>query len=136
MGVQHDDILIVDDVGSSRELLGTLLKQVCVLPIRMARSGQDALDQVRERLPAIIFLDIDLPDLNGLELLRRIPGQDDHTPFVVMVSGIGTPGNVKDSREHGAAAFILKPFKPQKVLEALMLFQRRSGREVLRLQLD
>ena len=92
-------------------MLGTLLKQVCVLPIRMARSGQDALDQVRERLPAIIFLDIDLPDLNGLELLRRIPGQDDHTPSWSWCQGIGTPGNVKDSREHGAVAFILKPLE-------------------------
>ena len=43
---------------------------------------------------------------------------------------------MKDSREHGAAAFILKPFKPQKALEALMLFSAAVGVRVLRLQLD
>ncbi|MGE5451063.1 MAG: response regulator [Acidobacteriota bacterium] len=125
------DILIVDDVGSSRELLGSLLKQVCVLPIRMARNGHEAVDAVYDRAPRLIFLDIDLPDQSGLDLLRRFHEQDPQI-FVVMVSGVGTPHNVKDSREHGASAFILKPFKPQKVIEALMLFERTSGQPILR----
>ncbi|HET8694207.1 MAG TPA: response regulator [Aquabacterium sp.] len=126
-----DDILIVDDVGASRELLASLLKQVCVLPIRMARNGQEALEAVQDHRPRITFLDIDLPDQSGLDLLRRFHEQDPGT-FVVMVSGMGTPHNVHDSREHGASAFVLKPFKPQKIIEALMLFERKTGRPVLR----
>ncbi|HET8871157.1 MAG TPA: response regulator [Aquabacterium sp.] len=125
------DILIIDDVGSSRELLGSLLKQVCILPIRMARNGHEALEAVQDHRPLVIFLDIDLPDQSGLDLLRRFHDQDEST-FVVMVSGMGTPHNVKDSREHGASAFVLKPFKPQKIIEALMMFERKTGRPVLR----
>lgn len=127
----NQDILVVDDVGSSRELLGGLLKQVCVLPVRMARNAQESIEAVRDKKPSLIFLDIDLPDQSGLELLRRFH-DDDATTFIVMVSGVGTPHNVKDSREHGASAFILKPFKPQKVIEALMLFERTSGHIILR----
>jgi len=127
------DILIVDDVGSSRELLAGVLREVCVLPIRMARNGQETIQAVQARVPAVVFLDIDLPDVNGLELLRRIHAQDERI-FVVMVSGVGTPANVKTSREHGAAAFILKPFRPQRVVEALMAYQRHRGDTVVRPQ--
>lgn len=129
--VHPADILIVDDVGGSRELLGGLLKQVSVLPIRMARNAKDAIEAVRERTPRLIYLDIDLPDQSGLDLLRRFHELDPNI-FVVMVSGVGTPHNVKDSRENGAAAFILKPYKPQKVIESLMLFERLTGQPVLR----
>lgn len=131
-GALQADILIVDDVGSSRELLASLLKQVSVLTVRMARNGTEAIEAVRERTPRIVFLDIDLPDQSGLDLLRRFHEHDPNI-FVVMVSGIGTPHNVKDSRENGAVAFILKPFKPQKVIESLMLFERMTGQPVLRL---
>lgn len=134
-GVQQNvhkaDILVVDDVGSSRELLGGLLKQVTVMPVRMARNAQDAIEAVRDRTPRLIFLDIDLPDQSGLDLLRRFHEHDPNI-FIVMVSGVGTPHNVKDSRENGASAFILKPYKPQKVIESLMLFERMTGQPVLR----
>ncbi|MDE2432469.1 MAG: response regulator [Burkholderiales bacterium] len=126
-----DDILIIDDVGSSRELLGSLLKQVCYLPVRMARNGQEAIECFQDHRPRLIFLDIDLPDQSGLDLLRRFHEQDESI-FIVMVSGIGTPHNVKDSREHGASAFVLKPFKPQKIIEALILFERKSGHKIIR----
>lgn len=130
-GANLADILVVDDVGSSRELLGGLLKQVGVLPVRMARNAQEAIEAVYDRPPRLIFLDIDLPDQSGLDLLRRFH-EHDAGIFVVMVSGVGTPNNVKNSRENGASAFILKPYKPQKIVEALMLFERTTGQPVLR----
>lgn len=125
------DVLIVDDVGSSRELLATVLKQVCELPFRMARDVQEAIAACQEKMPEIMFLDIDLPDQSGLEVLRHLQSQNAQT-FVVMVSGVGTPENVKQARERGAAAFILKPYKAQKVVEALALYERKSLKPVLK----
>lgn len=125
------DILIVDDVGSSRELLAMVLKQVCELPVRMARDVQEALEACQDKQPEIVFLDIDLPDQSGLEVLKHLKGQG-ASSFVVMVSGVGTPANVKEARERGAAAFILKPFKPQKVVEALAAYERKTLKPALK----
>lgn len=126
-----DDILIVEDVASSSELLLGLLKQVCFLPVRATRNATEAMAAVKAHMPRILFLDIDLPDQSGLEILKQVHALD-ASVFVVMVSGVGTPGNVKVSRESGASGFILKPFKPQKVVEALMMFERTHSRSILR----
>ena len=128
---QHDDILVVEDVGSSRDLLAGLLRQVNVLPVRAVRNATEALEAVRTRMPRILFLDIALPDQSGLEILKKVHAQD-ASVFVVMVSGEGTPNNVKVSREGGASGFILKPYKPQKVVEALMGYERTTSRPILR----
>ena len=130
-GSMGDDILIVEDVGSSRELLAGLLRQVNILPVRAARNAAEAMEAVKTHMPRIVFLDIELPDQSGLEILKKVHAQDAGV-FVVMVSGEGTPANVKVSRESGASGFILKPYKPQKVVEALMMFERTFKKPVLR----
>ncbi|MFN4266489.1 MAG: response regulator [Aquabacterium sp.] len=131
MSATQGDVLIVDDVGSSRELLATVLKQVCVMPFRMARDVSEALSACQEKLPEIVFLDIDLPDQSGLEVLKQVHARNPDV-FIVMVSGVGTPDNVKQARERGAAAFILKPYKPQKVVEALAMYERKTLKPALR----
>lgn len=130
-GSLSDDILIVEDIGSSRELLTGLLRQVSILPVRSVRNAGEAMDAVNAHMPRIVFLDIELPDQSGLEVLKKVRAKDADV-FVVMVSGEGTPANVKVSRESGASGFILKPYKPQKVVEALMMFERTFKKPVLR----
>lgn len=130
-----NDILIVDDVASSRELLANLIKQVTVLTVRHARNGMEAIQACRDRQPLLVFLDIELPDRNGLDILKDLRVQDPNM-FIVMVSGNGTADNVKGSREAGASAFILKPFKPQKVVDALMMYERMAGKPIMRPSLD
>lgn len=127
----QDDILIVEDVASSRDLLLGLLKQVSFMPVRATRNATEALAAVKAHVPRILFLDIDLPDSSGLDILKQVHALDPSV-FVVMVSGVGTPANVKVSRESGASGFILKPYKPQKVIEALMMFERTFKKPVLR----
>lgn len=130
-GSLSDDILIVEDIGSSRELLTGLLRQVSILPVRSVCNAGEAMDAVNAHMPRIVFLDIELPDQSGLEVLKKVRAKDADV-FVVMVSGEGTPANVKVSRESGASGFILKPYKPQKVVEALMMFERTFKKPVLR----
>jgi two-component system chemotaxis response regulator CheY len=67
-----------------------------------------------QRQPDLVFLDIELPDINGQQLLQQIKAQDDKTQ-VVMITAHNTVDNVQLSINAGASGFIAKPFSAQRV---------------------
>jgi two-component system chemotaxis response regulator CheY len=110
--------LIVDDVVSVREFLRQTLIQLGASEILEASNAQEAFRIYKEKLPDIVFLDIELPDQDGQSVLKQIKFYNENA-HVVMVSGHSTVENVKESIANGAAGFIVKPFSPKKITTVL-----------------
>ena len=115
-------ILIVDD----NELTLTTLKDYLTsLGARVAvcRSGLEAMDQVKEFLPDVLLMDIQLPGMDGLEMIRRLR-QDSQTAFLPIISltALAMAGDRERCLDAGANGYMAKPFSLQHLAETLNQF--------------
>ena len=125
------DVLIADDAGASRELLASILRNFAGrLEVRHARNGPEALQLWIELRPRITMLDIDMPGLDGLSVLQKIR-EAQPAAFVVIVSGTGSIEHVRQAMGFGAGGFVIKPYKPQRILDLLMKYGKQAGVDLL-----
>jgi len=104
-------ILIVDDESSIRSLLGMILKENNPYEIVSAENGQKALEILdKDKSIDIVLTDIQMPVMNGVELLRRIKQLDPMLP-VIMITGFPTIDIAIHCMKEGASDFVTKPFK-------------------------
>ena len=121
------DVLIVDDTGTSRDLLAAILRNFAgQLQLREARNGADALQIWHESNPRVTLLDIDMPDMDGLAVLKSMR-QARPTTFVSMISGTNSIDHVRDALALGASGFIVKPYRPKRILDLLEKYGEQSG---------
>jgi two-component system, chemotaxis family, chemotaxis protein CheY len=111
-------VMIVDDAIFMRSILRGIMKDKGFTVVAEAASGIEALKNLHTCNPDIITLDIILPDANGLDLLESILKARPQVKIVVC-SSIGQETIIKKAMDHGAKAFIQKPFTPEKVIEVL-----------------
>lgn len=111
-------ILIVDDNYLMRTLLRGILRSEDCLVIGEAKNGVIALDFIEKTKPDVVFLDVVMPEMDGLETLQNIK-RDNPEIIVVMITGNPSKENVQESIQGGASGFIIKPFNSAKVLETL-----------------
>ncbi len=107
-------ILVIDDEAGIRESLRMILEYegyTCLL----AATGEQGLAMARSEAPDLVFSDIKMPGLDGLEVLTRLRAQDDALP-VVMISGHGTVATAVEATKLGAMDFIEKPLSTERVL--------------------
>jgi two-component system, NtrC family, nitrogen regulation response regulator NtrX len=107
-------ILVIDDEPAIRESLRMILEYEgydCVL----AATGQEGLALVERESPELVFLDIKMPGMDGLEVLQRIRASHDALP-VVMISGHATVSTAVEATRLGAFDFIEKPLASERVL--------------------
>jgi diguanylate cyclase (GGDEF)-like protein/PAS domain S-box-containing protein len=110
-------ILVVDDVPENLQMLGDLLRSAGYA-VRVARSGPVCLTlAANEPLPALILLDIMMPEMDGYEVLRRLQ----ETPAtrdipVIFLTALGQPQDIARGLQLGAADYIAKPIQPEVVL--------------------
>ena len=102
------NILAVDDDEKIRELLSTLLKRKGH-HVFTADHGQKGIDMFRRERPHVTILDFEMPDIDGLEVLRQIRAIAPHAP-VIMLTGAGTEAREKQARELGVTDFLAKGF--------------------------
>jgi CheY-like chemotaxis protein len=110
-------ILIVDDDESIRRLIATTLEDVSGYRMSEAGDGEEAMRRAREVRPSIVFLDIDMPRLDGIEACRRMksePSTADAT--IVMLTGDSEHDAEREARRAGADLFLTKPFSPLHLL--------------------
>ena len=110
-------ILIVDDDAGIRRLIATTLEDVSGYRMSEAGDGEEAVERARQVQPAIVFLDIDMPRLNGIETCRRLksePSTADAT--IVMLTGDSDQDAELEARRAGADLFLTKPFSPLHLL--------------------
>lgn len=102
-------VLIVDDIPVNIILLKTMLARTNV-KILTAVNGQEALDTVRQLRPQVVLLDIQMPILNGLEVLKEIKADPNLKDIaVIMVSAYTSSEDIEQSMNLGASGFIKKP---------------------------
>lgn len=110
-------ILVVDDAMFMRSRLRGLLESAGHVVIEAA-NGKEAVEAFGREHPDVVLMDVTMPEMDGLEALKRIRGQ---TPAarVIMCSALGQQSIVLEAIKAGAKDFIVKPFRPEKVLEAV-----------------
>ena len=102
-------VLIVDDIPVNIILLKTMLARTNV-KILTAVNGQEALDLVRSLKPQVVLLDIQMPVMNGLEVLKEIKSDPKLKDIaVIMVSAYTSAEDIEQSMNLGASGFIKKP---------------------------
>ena len=111
-------ILIVDDNDLMRTLLRGILRSEHYQIIGEAKNGVLALEFIEKTKPDIVFLDVMMPEMGGLEALQSIKAKYPEI-IVVMITGNPSVENVKESIQGGASGFIIKPFNSAKVLDTL-----------------
>jgi len=117
-------VLIVDDDQFIRRLIATTLEDVAQLELHEARDGLEALEIARREQPALVFLDVDMPSLDGIEACRRLRReQATSEATIVMLTATHGGGVERGAEQAGADLFLTKPFSP---LELLRLVDRLS----------
>lgn len=101
-------ILVIDDEPAIRRLLRTSLG-ANGFHVLEAGTGRDGLAAVETGKPEAVLLDLGLPDIDGLEIIRTMRGRGDHTPIVVLSSRGEEAGKV-EALELGADDYVTKPF--------------------------
>jgi two-component system nitrogen regulation response regulator NtrX len=106
-------ILVIDDEAAVRDSLKMIL-EYDGYDCHLAPSGQDGIAEVRRYSPDFVFLDVKMPGVDGLEVLRKIREQDETIP-VVMISGHGTVTTAVEATKLGAFDFLEKPLSTERV---------------------
>jgi two-component system, chemotaxis family, chemotaxis protein CheY len=114
-------ILVVDDDASIRDMVADVLRASGYW-VREAADGAAALAAVEAERPALVLLDMLMPNVDGWEFARRIRGRA-RTPIVVLTAH-RDPGRV--AREIGAEDYVAKPFEIDRLLEAVATHAERS----------
>jgi FixJ family two-component response regulator len=109
-------VFIVDDDARMREALSELLESVGWRAVAFGSAGE-YLSYPRPDLPACLILDVELPDINGLDFQRQI-SNGDHPPIVFLTGHGDIPSSVR-AIKHGAVDFLTKPFTERALLEAI-----------------
>ena len=114
-------ILIVDDVSTVRSFLSQTLMHLGIDNVKEASTASQCFSECQAAKYSMIFLDIELPDGDGKELIAQINEMSPETN-VIMVSAHSAVENVKDAIDKGAKGFIVKPFTPKKIAAMLKKF--------------
>ncbi len=111
-------VLIVDDAIFMRTMIGDILKQAGFEVIGEASSGVEAVQKYKELEPDLVTMDIVMPDMGGIDAVREIM-KEDPDARILMCSAMGQQGLVVEAIQAGARDFVVKPFQPSRVIEAV-----------------
>jgi two-component system chemotaxis response regulator CheY len=116
------DVLIVDDSAAIRKILQRVLKQADVPlgTVHEAGDGLEALETLKNNKVQLILSDINMPKMDGLQLLGRLKSDEAYKKVpVIMVSTEGSESKVMDAVQLGAAGYVRKPFTADQIKEKL-----------------
>lgn len=114
-------ILHVEDVPSIQVVTRIALEKLGGFEVLSCASAQDALARAREFAPDMILLDVMLPQMSGLELLRQLSSSVDlqYTPVVLLTGQPDEPASAAELRQLGVRKLLRKPFDPLKLATQL-----------------
>jgi two-component system chemotaxis response regulator CheY len=111
-------VLVVDDAAFMRKMVSDALAQGGHEVVGEAANGDEAIVRFQELKPDVMTLDITMPEKDGLAALKEIVALDP-TARVVMCSALGQEAKVLEAIKSGAKDFVVKPFRAERVLEAV-----------------
>ena len=106
-------ILIADDSRFMRKLLKDILVKAGYSNIIEAKDGNETIEKCKSEDPDLLFLDILMEGMNGIDVLKKIKVK------TIVVSAVGREKIVKEALSLGAKVFIVKPFEDKQILKAL-----------------
>ncbi|MGE5417127.1 MAG: response regulator [Acidobacteriota bacterium] len=111
-------ILIVDDAAFMRMMIKDILTKNGFVVVGEADNGANAIEKYQELKPDLVTMDITMPEMDGIAAVREIK-KVDPSARIIMCSAMGQQAMVIDAIQAGAKDFIVKPFQPERVLEAV-----------------
>lgn len=123
--MDNNAILVVDDEKNIRLTMSQTLESLGV-PVQMAVNGEEALRKLREEPFGLVFLDLKMPGIDGMEVLRQVKNNWPKTR-VIIITAHGTIEAAVEAMKLGAADFIQKPFSPSEIRELATQVQEREA---------
>jgi len=123
------NILIVDDEVEAVNFFSIFLKRLG-LNVEKARSGQEALELFNRHKPQWVFLDIKMPDINGLELLRKMKEIDTGIK-AIMISASDDDAKQNEARQLGASDYLIKPIDLDQMDRIIKKYIPQTATELL-----
>lgn len=109
--------MVVDDAAFMRLRLHRLLAENGY-EVHEATNGKEAVEKYQELRPEVVLMDITMPEMDGLEATRAILAADSQAK-IVMCSALGQQSMVLEAIQSGAKDFVVKPYEPSRVLQAI-----------------
>ena len=111
-------VLVVDDAAIMRMMVKDILTKNGYEVVGEAENGMKALEKYQELKPDLTTMDITMPEMDGISAVKEIKKVDPNAK-IVMCSAMGQQAMVIEAIQAGARDFIVKPFQPDRVLEAV-----------------
>ena len=111
-------VLVCDDAIFMRTMITDILSGAGYDVVGEAETGLQAIERYRELNPDLVTMDIVMPDMGGIDAVREIVKQDPNAK-ILMCSAMGQQALVVEAIQAGAKDFVVKPFQPSRVLEAV-----------------
>ena len=112
------NILVCDDAAFMRMMIKDILSKNGYNIVGEAENGAKAVEKYAETKPDLVLMDITMPEMDGIQALKKIK-ETDPGAKIIMCSAMGLQAMVIESIQSGAKDFIVKPFQPDRVLEAV-----------------
>ena len=122
---KKNKIIIVDDEKSVRESIKMILKDYYDLSI--FTKGDEILKEFKEDIADVALLDIKMPGMSGIELLKKLKTIDEDIE-IIMITGYGTLDSATEAMRNGASAYVNKPFSKNKLLEIIEETIKKRGK--------
>ncbi|MCL4264481.1 MAG: response regulator transcription factor [Anaerolineae bacterium] len=122
---QFGDILVVDDEASVVEVVSLYLQREG-FTVRVARDGRAAINTIREQLPALVVLDVMLPEIDGMEIMRRLRADPTSNIPVILLTARQQEIDRIYGLELGADDYVTKPFSPAELVSRVKAVLRRA----------
>ncbi|HEY8166206.1 MAG TPA: response regulator [Gemmatimonadaceae bacterium] len=114
----NNTVLVCDDAVFMRTMISDILTQAGLEVVGEADSGAQAVEKYRQLKPDLVTMDIIMPEMGGIDAVRAIT-EFDPEARVLMCSAMGQQALVAEAIQAGAKDFVVKPFQPSRVLEAV-----------------
>ncbi|NLY74777.1 MAG: response regulator [Firmicutes bacterium] len=111
-------VLVVDDAAFMRMMIKDILRKGGYEVVGEAEDGAKAVEKYKELRPDLVTMDITMPDMDGITAVKEIRKLDSNAQ-IIMCSAMGQQAMVIDAIQAGAKDFVVKPFQPERVLEAV-----------------
>ena len=121
-------VVLCEDEAATLFQLKKLLERDGFDVVAVATDGRDSVDQVLRERPDVVLMDINLPNMDGIEALRRIMGTyHSYQPCVIMVTAYGDEKHRAEAMEAGACGYVVKPFNPRELVNIIRTALKKAG---------
>ena len=128
-GTDGRNIVVIEDEDAIRDVVAYNLERAG-FEVSTAGNGRDGLQLVRDALPDLVLLDLMLPEIDGIEVCRRLRSDPATARIpVIMLTAKGDEGEIIEGLEAGADDYVTKPFSPRELVARVQANLRRSDRD-------